>query len=236
MGGPMTPGSTAGDSKQPARLLRPFSGPAEPSITAMAWRSVGHQGALPAGASVEIDYFAEVSSLKADPEMQRRLDAARQQGRAEGESSGAQRAAQRLDPVFAGLSAVLSELTQQRPGLRAETEQDTVKLALAIARRVLHRELSADPEALLGLVKAALEKLNGRETHRLRVSPPDAAALEEHRNRIGLPPRVEIAADSSLPRGSAVFETSRGELDASVDIQLVEIERGLIDIMRRRMK
>ena len=53
-------------------------------------------------------------------------------------------------------------------------------LALAIARRILHRELTVAPEALLGLVKAALEKIGGREIHRVRVSPrgrADGAAI-----------------------------------------------------------
>ena len=111
-----------------------------------------------------------------------------------------------------------------------------MKLALAVARRVLYREISADPEAILGLVKAAFGKLNARETHRLRVSPADAAAIQEHRARIQLPPGLEVAADGSLNPGSAIFETSRGDLDASVDTQLSEIERGFTDIMRRRAK
>jgi flagellar assembly protein FliH len=234
----MTQQSADGVSQQPARLLRsPAAAPAGPSITAIAWRSAGH-AALPAARTTAADRrsAAEASSPEAEREIQRRLEAARQQGRVEGDSIGAQRAGQRLDPVIASLSALLSDLAQQRPRLRAETEEDTVKLALAIARRVLHRELSADPEALLGLVKAAFQKLNARETHRLRVSPPDAAALQEYRTRLELPPGLEIASDPSLPRGSAVFETSRGELDASVDTQIGEIERGLTDVMRRRAK
>jgi len=165
-----------------------------------------------------------------------RIEAARQQGRAEGEAAGLARAAQRLDPVIANLSAAIQELARLRPRFREEAEEDTVKLAVAIARRVLHRELSSDPEAILGLVKAAFQKLNARETHRLRVSPQDAAAIDERRAILELPPRVEIVRDASLRPGSAVFETSRGELDASVDTQIAEIERGLADVMKRRVK
>jgi flagellar assembly protein FliH len=167
---------------------------------------------------------------------QARIDAARQQGRTEGEAAGFARAALRLDPVIAHLSAVIQELAGQRARVRAEAEEDTVQLAIAIARRVLYRELATDPEAILGLVMAAFQKLNARETHRLRVSPGDAAAMEENRARLQLPPRVEIAGDPSLAPGSAVFETSRGELDASIDTQMAEIGRGLADIMKRRAR
>src|SRR5437660_1256047 len=168
--------------------------------------------------------------------MDERVQTAYQQGHAVGEAAGAQRAAQRLDPVFAGLSSVIQELSGARKRLRMEAEEDTVRLAVAIARRVLHRELATDPEAILGLVKAAFAKLNARETHRLRVSPADAAAMEEHRSRLELPPGLEIHADPSLTQGTAIFETSRGDLDASIGTQLFEIERGLADVMRRRAK
>jgi len=33
-----------------------------------------------------------------------------------------------------------------------------------------------------------------------------------------------------------IFETSRGDLDASIDTQLGEIERGLADVVRRRLQ
>lgn len=234
----MTLPSTDNVVRQPARLLRsPEVAPEALPVAAIAWRSVG-QAVLSAAMIRAADggNALGASSPQTQQEMQRRLDTARLQGRSEGEAIATQHAAKRLDPVLAGLSALMNDLAQQRPRLRAETEEDTVKLALAIARRVLHRELSADPEALLGLVKAAFQKLNARDTHRLRVSPEDAAVLQQNRTRLELPPALEIASDPSLARGSAVFETSRGELDASVDTQIREIERGLTDVMGRRVK
>ncbi len=135
--------------------------------------------------------------------------------------------------MVAGLSNIIQELAALRPRFRAEAEEDTVRLAIAIARRVLHRELATDPEAILGLVKAAFHKISSRELHRLRVTPADAAMLQEQRVHLDLPANLEIAADASLTTGSVVFETSRGELDASIGTQLSEIDRGFTDLMRR---
>lgn len=183
---------------------------------------------------------APPSSAEQSAEMERQIQArvatAREQGRAEGENAAQQRAMDRVNPAVAALQALIGDLSGQGHRLRLEAERDTVKLAVVIARRILHRELAVDPEAVLGLVKAAFAKVEARETHRLRVSPADAALLLEHRGKLDLPPAVEIAADSSLARGSAIFETSRGELDASIDTQLAEIDRGLVDVMRKRLK
>jgi len=129
---------------------------------------------------------------------------------------------------------MVAELDGMRKNLRAEAEEAAVTLALAVARRVLHREIAADPDAILGLVKAASQKCAARETQRLRVSPRDAETIREQQSRLNLPPGLEIVADANLERGSAIFETSRGDLDASVDTQLTEIERGFVDVLKRR--
>jgi len=180
----------------------------------------------------EADAGARTPDLERTIETQ--LKEAHQQGYAAGEAAGAQRTSQRLDPVLGGLSGVIQELAGARKRFRMEAEEDTVKLAIAIARRVLHRELATDPEAILGLVKAAFSKLNARETHRLRIAPSDAAAMQENRGRLELPVGLDISPDASLTPGSAIFETSRGELDASVNTQLAEIDRGFADLIRRR--
>ncbi len=191
-------------------------------------RAPANLAAQPANAQVSAAIPNEQRDIEA------RLNAAYKQGFAAAEAAAAKNANQRLEPALAAFHAVLEEFAGARRKFRAEAEQDTVKLAIAIARRVLYRELSTDEEAILGLVIAAFQKLNARETHRLRLSPQGAAMIEQNRARLQMPARVEIVADASLGAGSAVFETSRGELDASVDTQLAEIDRGFADIMRRR--
>jgi flagellar assembly protein FliH len=108
-----------------------------------------------------------------------------------------------------------------------------VRLSLAIARRILRREMSVDPEAMHGLVLGALEKLQSQEIHRVRVHPSRAAAVDAclRQNLPGT--SVEVVADPSREPGTVIFETTRGNLDASVDCQLQEIERGLADRLNR---
>lgn len=197
----------------------------------IAWRR--HAGGL-TQASAAPAVGPKENSADREREMEARAAAAYQKGLTAGESAATQKANARMEPVFAGLNAVIAELANTRRRFRAGAEEATVALAIAIARRVLNRELATDPEAILGLVKAAFQKCDARETYRLRVFPADAQALHEHRARLNIPPAVEIVADKALTRGSAVFETARGELDASVDTQLIEIERGFADILDRR--
>lgn len=131
------------------------------------------------------------------------------------------------------LARTIEELTGLRRRFRHEAEEEVVALAIAIARRILHRELTVAPEALLGLVKAALEKMDAREVQRVRVARSDAAMVSQQLDKMGLPRPIEVIAEPNLPRGSVIFDSSRGALDASAETQLAEIERGFADLVRR---
>jgi flagellar assembly protein FliH len=210
------------------------------SATPILWRTVEGSTSIPSGLHAVAGQVTPVrhDSRKADAaaikELEQRIQAAHQEGYAAGLAAGTQQATERIKPVLAGLANMIQELSQIKKQFRREAEASTVGLALAVARRVLYREIAADPEAILGLVKAAFDKCNARETHRLMVAPADLAVIQEYAPRLGFPAGLEIRSDAKLARGSVVFETSRGDLDASIDTQLLEIERGFTDIIRRR--
>ncbi len=190
-------------------------------------RAAADGGAGGAAAAEAAAWERKLRALEAEVQAQAR--AAYERGRAEAEAAARAEAHAALAPAREAFGRLVEELAALRGRLRREAEYDVVKLAVAIAARVLRRELTADPEALLGVVKAAVERLNAREVHRLRVSAGDRERIAAHVTELGLPPAVEVTGDRSLPPGSVVFETVRGHYDASVDTQLAEIERGFAD-------
>src|SRR5262249_40648760 len=95
-------------------------------------------------------------------------------GLREGEAAGRARAAAEVQPVLARLARPIHEIAGLRARFRAEAEADLVQLSLAIARRVLRREIAIDPEALHGLILGALKRLQGQEIARVRVHPSHA--------------------------------------------------------------
>lgn len=171
-----------------------------------------------------------------EPSVEAQLQDAYQRGRAEGEATANQRAGAMAAPVLENFGAAVRSLADARKQARQEAEATMVQLALAIARRILHREIATDPDAILGLVRSGFDRVNARELHRLRMSPNDAQIVLDNRADLALPPSVEILPDSTLPPGSAIFETTRGELDLSAHTQLEEIERGFTDLIVRSKK
>jgi flagellar assembly protein FliH len=160
------------------------------------------------------------------------IEDARRAGFREGEAAGRAAAQNELRPLVERFARTIDELAAMRPRLREQAEGDLVRLAVAIARRVVHRELTIDPQAIAGLVKAALEQLSAREKIRVRVHPGDEAAVRSCLVAVGRVDSVEVSSDAALERGSAILEAERGNLDASAETQLAEIERGLTDRIR----
>jgi flagellar assembly protein FliH len=160
-----------------------------------------------------------------------------QAGLREGDAAGRQAAqvafSNEAAAIVGQVTQSVAQLVAFRARVRQQMEADLVRLSIAIARRIVYREIHIDPEALLGIVKAAIDKIETRELLRIRVAATDFALLERPLRDLLAPLRAEAVADASLPRGGVVVETTRGELDASVETQLAEIDRGLTDIARR---
>jgi flagellar assembly protein FliH len=181
---------------------------------------------------------AAVSDVKmrsslAEGEAARKLDQARREGFAEGLAAGRQQAEEQMRPAIQGLSQTLETLARLRQTIREEATQDLVHLAISIAARVIHREAAVDPDALGGLVQAAFTKLQSREINRVRMHPGLEGLVRRSLEQSGSPKNMVLTPDPSLKPAEVFFETSQGILDASVDTQLREIERGLIDKLER---
>jgi flagellar assembly protein FliH len=215
------------------RMARVITAQENPTITAMNWKLVEPVGRnrAPKTAETQPDRTGEIAQLK--QEWEQRVREAHAAGVREGEAAGRTRGAAEVQPVVERLARTIEELTQMRPRLRKEAESDTVQLSLAIARRVLRRELAVDPDAMRGLVMSALEKLQGHEISRVKVHPAHAAQVSAVLRTSSHNAAVEVIPDPSCEPGGIVFETTRGDLDASVDSQLQEIERGLTDRLRK---
>jgi flagellar assembly protein FliH len=178
--------------------------------------------------------FDRRSSDRRGAEERERIEQeAYQRGFNEGTATGKQQAAAELQPVVERLGRTLAELAGLRSRIRREAEKDLLKLAVAIARRVLHRELTLDPESIEGVIKVALEKMQSRELCRIRVHPDQEPTIKASLDRFSSAQKIELIADASLHLGDVLFETAHGTLDASIESQLREIERGFADRLQK---
>jgi flagellar biosynthesis/type III secretory pathway protein FliH len=87
----------------------------------------------------------------------------------------------------------------------------------------------------MGIVRVALERIEGATGVALLVHPQQAAEwrqyLAAHLDPGDLP---EIVEDPALAPRQCVLRTSMGAADLGLEVQLKEIEKGLMDLLAAR--
>ncbi|HEY6467781.1 MAG TPA: FliH/SctL family protein [Candidatus Acidoferrales bacterium] len=133
------------------------------------------------------------------------------------------------------LVAAISDFSHERQSYFLHVEAEVVFLALAVVRKILHREAQIDPLLLTGLVRVALEKMSGTQNVRLCVHPSQLRAWQDYfLGRTDVPVVPDCIADTSLDVNQCRIETDHGVTDLHIETQLKEIEQGLFDLLAQR--
>lgn len=186
-----------------------------------------HASASPEVAAAPSQQAAAPVQTRQNDEEQ--LRQAAQRAYLEGENAARAALGESTKALNAELSRTIAELAQMRAGIYKEAQADLLRLSIAIARRILHRELLVSPDILQSIVSVVLGKLDRQEVHRVRVHPAMAARLDQDLKNLETQRSIKVEPDPTLAPGACIFETGRGDVDASIDSQLGEIERGLAD-------
>jgi len=165
----------------------------------------------------------------------------RQQAEAfeQGRQSAQQQFRSELDAALAKnreqISDVLQEFALERQNYYRRIEGEVVQLALAIARKILHRETQLDPHALAGIVRVTLEKLDTGTKVSLHVHPKEAADWRHYfACLMEGAPAPDVHEDPAIAPGECRIETSLGSTEVGLQSQLKEIETGLLDLLAER--
>ncbi len=207
------------------------SEPVEPAAyTPLEYRETGEPGAFPESGPGMFAVQPRAAEPKPDPEA---LFAARLEAERRAITAQARQDAEReIQRVRAEIARAIEQFAQQRDEYFRHAESEVVSLALAIARRLLHRETQIDPRLLSGLVNYELDQLDAATSVRLFVSPDTLSYWNASAPTMSRP--VEVAPDKTLAAGAVRIETVLGSTVVSFDRELKEIERGFFDLLSHR--
>jgi flagellar assembly protein FliH len=161
------------------------------------------------------------------------IEMARNEARAEARLEWQQDLEDRIAEERKAVLQACAVFVRERARYFAGVEAEVVKLALAIAARVLHREAKLDPLLLSGVVRVALEKVAEGSATMLRV-PVTAVANWRKIFEANPESSLQVIGDERLAAGECVLETNVGKAELGVSAQLEEIERGFFDLMEQR--
>jgi flagellar assembly protein FliH len=170
-----------------------------------------------------------------EEQIQAREARARKAGRDEGIAQGHAEFEKKLVAEKQLLVEAVREFAHERSAYFQRVEAEVVALAVAIARKILHREAQVDPLLLAGVVRVGLDNVAAGTHVRLRVHPKQVQAWKDFfSQQSDLQSLPELIGDISLGLGHCLLETELGSTDLTLESQLKEIEQGFFDLLAQR--
>ena len=193
--------------------------------------SITHQPQPQAQPEAEVVEQPSAEPAIDEEQLQQLLEQAREEGHAQGLAEGRAQAQQqwqqRMDDHISGegresvrrVNSVLQGLEDNFKQMQSATAQELLNLACDIARQVVRQELACKPEALLPVVREALDMLvtEGRAVT-VRLNPVDWEVLDAPlRAEHGAAGKVQWLADASVHAGDVRVDSGGAVIEAGLD-------------------
>ena len=211
--------------------------PIEEEARAILLRARGQAEQLLTAAQVEAEELRKLSVEQGHAEG---LAAGTAKGIEQGKAAGTQQALAEskatLASVTQALASAMAALDTQRTRLEIEGTTDVVRLAVAIARRVVGRMVEVEPSVVGEVAAAAMKLVTSSTDVRLAVNPIDKSAMDDAlpriQNAMPMLKHAEVIADESVARGGCRINTRGGVIDADLNGQIDRIAETLIPSRR----
>ena len=119
------------------------------------------------------------------------------------------------------LSALIASIERLKTDLIACNETQIMRLVYEMAKRIAMNEISARPDAVLEVMKQAVESAQSDETITIRVSPEDYKFIESVKEKLGKDfdflQKSKLEASEEITHGGCVIETNYGAVNATVE-------------------
>jgi len=171
-------------------------------------------------------------------EDERVREEAREAGYRQGYAEGAEEARRAVHQEYAAMlaeaAAVVEQAARMKRQMIAESEPFLVELSVAIAEKIISRQLTLERRWVIDLVREQLARRKETGTITVCVAPRNFELLREARSelRAAVDSRAEliIVPDSSVRDDGCVIRSDFGSVDARVETQLSEIRRALLAV------
>ncbi len=154
-------------------------------------------------------------------------------GQREGYEEGMVRAEADAENMRREAAQLVEAAKEEAARVVAGAEPKIMQIALAVARKVIKREVAADPEIVLGNVREALRRIGRDDSVTIRTSPIEVSVVHEARRDLAREfegiDEILVEEDPSVGPGGCVVSTGRGTVDARIETQIERVGEQLME-------
>ncbi len=154
------------------------------------------------------------------------------EGFTEGMETGRSEAHDEAKQLIQSLEKTIETACEARAEALKQLEPDFLKLALLLAEKIMRRQISEDPTWLAPVISDALERLSAANEITIRIHPKDYLPLQDLESAWpDYRGKLNWEADDALQRGTLIFETEFGAIDASFEQRLHKLAESLSEVI-----
>jgi len=172
-----------------------------------------------------------VAAARAEAERIRRE--AFESGYAEGRQEGLKQGGAEIQTALSFLKRLASDLAEQEKTALAQLEPELIKLAVAVAKKIIDKEMSVDRDIIKRCVARAIEKIVEREKLVVYVHPTDLPIVLDYKETLiemfdGIKTIEVVASENGISPGGCMVETDLVRVNGQIEAQLDEVLQGLL--------
>jgi flagellar assembly protein FliH len=161
---------------------------------------------------------------------------AQQEGFKAGHAEGLAKAQQEYEKKLADALVIVAQSEAARLERIQSSEAELLKLAVAIAEKIIGAELKTDPGVQVAIVKEALTGISTAGSLTIKVNPEDYRFIEENlaefQKAFREPVPVKLQRDQGIAVSNCYIETDHGNIDARIKTQLEMIMAEILKVGR----
>jgi flagellar assembly protein FliH len=180
----------------------------------------------------DIDAEIEKPGKQPEEQIEERIKIAEKKaydrGFLKGVTKGIDQEKRKLSLAAESVAKLIRELKVLKEEFLEGFEKEIIDLVFSIAGRVIHKEVGADREVVLSVLKDAMRNMQERDDVSIRLNPEDHRYITEAKpDFLDSYGDILIEKDEEIGQGGAVIETHSGIVDARLDQQLDKIKESL---------
>lgn len=193
----------------------------------------------------EVEYFQEKSEEKQDElyylkkELEEKIaniDAlereAYERGYSVGENAGFEMGLKKAEMLVEKFENLIQELSMLKEDYIRKSDRKILALSIAIARKILEKEINEDDQVLLNILHNALKRIERREKIAITINPAIQNIIEKFRKDIkDICPKIIIDIDPNVSKNFIKLESETEEIIIDFEQELYEISKKLSELI-----
>ena len=125
---------------------------------------------------------------------------------------------------------MIKGIEEEKCKMIAEGKKEIVKVAMAIAKKIIKRETQIDPDIILRVAESAFKQIIDAKKIVVKVNPDDKKKIKEMIDLKKEGSDIRIEEDGKVQQGGCLITTDKEIVDAQINHQIKEVEKALMEV------